>query len=253
LFLRLFFQSSYYFLSMLHAEYEMRAHYLQHVPFEGLGSIEPWLKKAGYEITCSRLFKGDALPDTAAIDALIILGGPMSVHDASEFPWLRLEKEFIRAFIGTGKPVLGICLGAQLIAQVLGARISPNALHEHGWSPVNAVPSDRAGLFSFPASITVFHWHGETFDLPPGATRLATNAACANQAFQMGTSVIGLQFHLETTPGSAQEIISHCRDELTRASSVQTAEEILSVPPERYAKVNRLMDTLLDHLLLNKR
>ena len=101
----------------------MRAHFLQHVPFEGLGSIESWLHANGYQISATRLFDSEALPSLDEIDLLIAMGGPMSVNDEQEYPWLTTEKEFVRDAIHSGKPVLGICLGAQLIAAALGARV----------------------------------------------------------------------------------------------------------------------------------
>jgi len=226
----------------------MRAHYMQHVPFEGLGSIETWLTKTGYQISATRLFESEALPAVHDIDLLVIMGGPMSVNDESAYPWLIVEKEFIRDAIHAGKTVLGICLGAQLIATALGARVYPNAVKEIGWFPLTRI-APRAGLMSsFPESVDVFHWHGETFDLPSGATRLASSKACDNQAFQVGDTVVGLQFHLETTPASAQAIVTNCRAELVPSETVQSEAEILAAHPSKYELINRLMDDLLSRL-----
>lgn len=226
----------------------MRAHYMQHVPFEGLGSIEPWLDAAGYEITRTQFFASTTLPDLHQIDMLLVMGGPMSVNDEDEFPWLALEKKFVRDFIETGKPVLGICLGAQLIASAMGADVYQNPVKEIGWFPVQGVSSTGRSTFSFPPSAEVFHWHGETFDLPPGATLIARSESCENQAFQIGTSIIGLQFHLETTPESSQAIVSNCRDELIPAQYIQTEEEILSADAESYNSINQIMGNVLSFL-----
>ncbi|MEW8197867.1 MAG: type 1 glutamine amidotransferase, partial [Candidatus Thiodiazotropha endolucinida] len=114
----------------------MRAHYLQHVPFEDLGSIENWLKRSGYEITRTRLYESEELPGIESVDLLVIMGGPMSVNDDQDFPWLVEEKEFIKKVIESGKPVLGICLGAQLIACSLGAEVFSNSVKEIGWIPI---------------------------------------------------------------------------------------------------------------------
>lgn len=229
----------------------MRAHYLQHVPFEGPGSIEPWLKSAGYEITRTQLFESSNFPALKEIDFLIIMGGPMSVHDEGEFPWLPLEKQFIRDAIDSGTPVIGICLGAQLIASAMGAKVYQNPVKEIGWFPVQGIPAVTSLFFSFPASTEVFHWHGETFDLPQGATLIASSTACENQAFQIGDSVIGLQFHLETTPESAEEIVSNCRDELVPSQYVQAEKEIVAQKPERYHLINQLMGNILSFLQKN--
>jgi GMP synthase-like glutamine amidotransferase len=223
----------------------MHAHYFQHVPFEGLGSIERWLEKAGYRTSCTRFFESAELPQAEGIDLLVVMGGPMSANDEAQFPWLSAEKRFIREVVRLGKPVLGICLGAQLIASAMGARVFKNSVKEIGWFPIEGIPSDSDSTFSFPPSIEVFHWHGETFDLPTGAMRLARSKGCENQAFQLGRSVIGLQFHLETTPSSVVEIVNHCRDELVPSSYVRTESEILSAKPEQFRAINALMDKVL--------
>ena len=230
---------------MLFTGNDMQAHYFQHVPFEGLGSIEPWLLSNGYELSSTRFFESADLPDPAAVDFLVVMGGPMSVNDEDRFPWLVLEKQFIREIIVAGKPVLGICLGAQLIANAMGAKIFPNSVKEIGWFPIQSVASGNGSVFNFPPSAIVFHWHGETFDLPAGAIQLAKSAGCENQAFQLGKRVIGLQFHLETTPHLAREIVANCRDELVPAKYIQTAEEILAENPDRYKAINDLMSSIL--------
>ncbi|OPY15271.1 MAG: GMP synthase (glutamine-hydrolyzing) [Syntrophus sp. PtaB.Bin138] len=227
----------------------MRAHYFQHVPFEGLGSIEPWLGSKGYDLTGTRFFEAADLPDRKEIDLLVIMGGPMSVNDEGRFPWLSLEKNFVREMIESGKPVLGICLGAQLIANAMGAQVTANPEKEIGWFPIHAVTPVDDDAFRFPPSETVFHWHGETFDLPARAIRLARSEGCGNQAFQLGKQVIGLQFHLETTPNLAQDLVFHCREEIVPSRYVQTAEEILSVSPSRYQSVNDLMSGVLSYLV----
>ncbi len=223
----------------------MRAHYLQHVPFEGLGSIESWLESSRYSITGTRLFEMAEFPDLSQIDLVVAMGGPMSVNDEDKYPWLIAEKEFIREAIERGKPVLGICLGAQLIASAMGAKVYKNSETEIGWFPIQGVAHDSDSLFRFPAVTQVFHWHGETFELPVGATLLASSEGCLNQAFQLGASVIGLQFHLETTPQSAKGLVENCRDELVPAKYVQTEEEILAVGTDRYASINELMTDIL--------
>jgi len=231
----------------------MRAHYLQHVPFEGLGSIAPWLEAAEAEVTRTRLFTGDRLPDLAALDLLVVMGGPMSVNDETALPWLIAEKRFIRDAIEDAIPILGVCLGAQLIATAMGARVYANGEKEIGWFPVTAVPSTDPSVFRFPPSLEVFHWHGETFDLPAGAVHLARSLACEHQAFQLGPSTIGLQCHLETTPASASALASHCRAELVPSRFVQGEAEILPAPAERYDAMNAVMGEVLAFLTAGAR
>lgn len=225
----------------------MRAHVLQHVPFEGLGSIEDWLNQHQATTTWTRFYQSAALPSVEDVDLLIALGGPMSVNDTQELPWLVEEKKFVAAAIRAGKSVLGICLGAQLIASALGQRVYPGPNKEIGWFPIQAT-TGAPGSFAFPATCDVFHWHGETFDLPDGAVQLARSTGCEHQAFQLGPRCIGLQFHLETTPVSAEAIITHCRHEVVVGRYVQSEVDMLSTGVERYAGINRLMTEVLEYL-----
>lgn len=229
----------------------MRVHYLQHVPFEGLGSIEQWLEKEGCEVTATKLYESTALPEIDDFDLLIIMGGPMSINDEEQYPWLRMEKQLIHKAVSAQKGVLGVCLGAQLIVGSLGESVHPNRRKEIGWFPVEAVPQTLKENYQFPASLEVFHWHGETFDLPQNAIHLAKSQACENQAFQISNTVIGLQFHLETTEETAKAIITNCRQELLPSIYVQPEEVILDQSPEKYQRINDEMDKILDYLKKN--
>jgi GMP synthase-like glutamine amidotransferase len=231
----------------------VRAHYLQHVPFEGPGSILPWLSRRGADVTSTPFFVDACLPDPADVDFLIVMGGPMSANDEADLPWLAQEKQFIRETIVAGRPVLGICLGAQLIASALGARVYQNPLKEIGWFEIDRSGVAEPGEVILPDRALVFHWHGETFDLPPGATRLASSVGCLNQAFQIGPLVVGLQFHLEVTPESVGEMVAHGRHELVPDRFVQSEAAILEAPPTRYAEANRIMDEVLESMAASLR
>jgi GMP synthase-like glutamine amidotransferase len=224
----------------------MKAHVFQHAAFEGLGSIGLWLEARRADVRYTRFFDNEPLPAIDGADLLIAMGGPMSVNDEADFPWLNAEKQAVRDAIAKGIPLLGVCLGAQLIASALGARVYRNAVKEIGWFPVRGVHAP--GAFQLPAERTVFHWHGETFDLPPAAVRTATSEGCENQAFQIGARVIGLQFHLEMMPAPIAAIVEHCRADLTPGPYVQTERELLSAPPARYDAANEVMTSMLSYL-----
>jgi GMP synthase-like glutamine amidotransferase len=225
----------------------LRVHVLQHVPFEGLGSVRPWLESHAATITTTAFFAAPVLPALEEIDLLVALGGPMSVNDEDRLPWLRHEKRLVREAIEAERPVLGICLGAQLMASALGARVYPGIHKEIGWFPVDACRSP-GDTFALPDRLDVFHWHGETFDLPPHAVHLARSDGCLHQAFQVGPRALALQFHLETTPDSADAILTHCGHELIPGRYVQSEEQLRSVPADRYAAINRLMDKVLTYI-----
>jgi len=226
----------------------MHAHYLQHVPFETLGSIKSWLKISGYKTTVTRLYQSTLLPAPESVDLLIILGGPMSANDEEQYPWLRTEKLFIRQIIEAGKPVIGVCLGAQLIASSLGESVYPNRRKEIGWFPIQGLRHEDESLFSFPEEIEVFQWHGETFDLPSGSVLLATSEGCKNQAYQLGKSVIGLQFHLEVTPEAVRTLVNNCRNEIQPSKYVQPEPVLLDKGPDRFLVLNHLMGDILSFL-----
>ena len=225
----------------------MNVHVLQHVPFEGLGSIYEWLAARSADVTFTHFYEHSTLPAVADIDLVIALGGPMSVNDEASFPWFREEKRFIAAAVRSGKAVLGLCLGAQLIANALGADVYPGPVKEIGWHEIEA-ESNQPEQFHFPRAVTVFHWHGETFDLPPGAIRLARSVGCQNQAFQIGNKVIGLQFHLETTPEVVESMIINCGDQLVSGRFIQSASAIRGISATTYNEINRLMADVLDFI-----
>ncbi|MGE4531989.1 MAG: type 1 glutamine amidotransferase [Acidithiobacillus sp.] len=227
----------------------MRVHVLQHVAFEGLGSMDDWFAARQAQVTWTRFYEGVNLPPLAGIDLLIILGGPMSIHDEAQFPWLQAEKRFIEEALRSSMAVLGICLGAQLLASVCGAPVTVAPHKEIGWFPIFGEAAGD-GVFQFPAEGEAFHWHGETFDLPKGAPCLAHSAACAHQGFQWGKRVIGLQCHLEATPASTAAIMQHCADELVAGEPyIQTADVLRKVSDARYAALRVQMSRVLEYLL----
>lgn len=227
----------------------MNIHYFQHVPFEGLGSIENWARKPDHKVTATRFYEDHKLPFIDICDMLIVMGGPMSVYDDDKYDWLAEEKRFIEKAIIRGKKVIGICLGAQLIAEVLGSRVYKNKEKEIGWMPLQLTPEGKkANVFSdFVEGQTVFHWHGDTFDLPNGAVQLARTEACEQQAFLYDNHVLGLQFHLETTEESVVEMIENCKDDLAQGGKYVQSLESLAIEDHIY-RCNKLMEKIITKL-----
>ncbi len=206
----------------------MRVHIIQHVVFEGPGAIAEWARERGHSIVITELFNGGQLPSLDDFDSLVVMGGPMSANDDARFAWLAAEKQLIADALRGQKAILGVCLGAQLLAQVLGARVYRNREKEIGWFPVQTSPEAAASkLFcGLPQRMTVLHWHGETFDLPPGAIHLAESDLCRNQAFEIDGRVLGLQFHLEVLPQGLEKLIENSAADLVPGPAVQSADEI---------------------------
>lgn len=226
----------------------MHAVIIQHHPIEGPGNLTLWLARHATSTQLIRLDAGEECPAPNVVDLLIVLGGPMSVNDEEEFPWLIAEKAFIRQVIDRQRPVLGICLGSQLIASALGAAVRPNPEKEIGWLPIEGIAASTPLPFAIP-STTVFHWHGDTFDLPAGAILLARSVACAHQAFCYKEKVLALQFHLETTPELVKLFIETGQDELVTAPYIQSPEVILSAPVDHYRAGHELLEDLLNRLI----
>ena len=225
----------------------MNVHCFQHVPFEGLGSIELWMKAKSAQLSITKFYEDTSLPGVHEIDWLIIMGGPMSANDEQVYPWLQAEKKFIAESIANGKIVLGVCLGAQLIASALGAKVYPNRNWEIGWFPIKYLEQkENTSLKNiFPSHLEVFHWHGETFDLPAHAVRFARSEGCDNQVFCIGERVLGLQFHLEATPLTIKSLTEKCQKDLVPGRYIQSAAEMFSVP-SRFHRINAVMDALLN-------
>jgi GMP synthase-like glutamine amidotransferase len=224
----------------------MRVRILQHVPFEGPAALEPALRARGHEIATVRLDAGDPLPEPEGVDWLVVLGGPMSVHDEDCHRWLAGEKQLVRRCITAGTRVLGVCLGAQIVAEVLGARVRRQPEREIGWHPVERTPEASSCALgrALPPRFPAFHWHGEAFELPPGAVHLARSAACEQQAFAWGERVLALQFHVETTPAAAAALVARCRDEMTPGRFVQGPETVLA-PDAPFAAAHAVLRALV--------
>lgn len=227
----------------------MRIHSLQHVPFEDIGSMASDFAARNYSLTCTHWYRGDTTPDLHSFDALIVMGGPMGIYDEAIYPWLADEKTLIKAAIDAGKIVIGICLGAQLIADVLGGKVTRNAFKEIGWLPLQILP--EAGTHPIALTLAkfpeVFHWHGDTFAIPAGALHIARSDGCANQAFVVNDKVFGFQFHLETTPASAAALIAHCAEDIDGSRYTQSTETIMA-DADKFARINRAMSEVIAYI-----
>lgn len=228
----------------------MRLHYLQHVSFENPGTILTWANQNGHVISNTKLFKEEELPNQEDFDWLVIMGGPMNIYEEDKYPWLVEEKLFIKESIALNKIVIGLCLGAQLIADVIGGKVTRNSNKEIGWFPVQFSEEVKLSpLFSFfPKEAMVFEWHGDTFHiLPEEAKCIASNEVCSHQAFQYRERVIGLQFHLENTLSIIENLIENCKEDMAEGHYVQSPEELLT-HPEYIEQDNKWMNEFLTQL-----
>ncbi len=228
----------------------MRFQCLQHVPFEGPGIIADWMSRQGHVLEEVRLYAGEHPRNPAELDGAVIMGGPMNVYQESRYPWLQMEKSFLDSMLHSGKYLIGICLGAQLLANVLGAEVYPNSKKEIGWFPINKTQTalQHPLLRDIPDTITVYHWHGDTFDLPEHAIHLFENNVCSHQGFLFGNRVIGLQCHLEITPAGVRSITTHCEEELhaNEGNEYIQSADIMMEENRFYNSMHQVLESLLD-------
>jgi GMP synthase-like glutamine amidotransferase len=206
----------------------MNIHFIQHVPFEDLGSLKNWVYKPSNKVTSTRLYEDNRFPFVELFDLLIVLGGSMSVHDEDRYRWLVAEKALIKKAIEHKKKVVGVGLGAQLVAEVLGASVALSQHQEIGWFPVTLSNEILAHpLFEgSEKTIHAFHWHGESLTIPQGAIPIGYTEACEHQGFIWNNQVLALQFHLEITGHIIEGFIHNCPEDLNDGDYVQDHRRI---------------------------
>jgi GMP synthase-like glutamine amidotransferase len=229
----------------------IRIQVLQHIDFEEPAAIQLWASARNYPISICHVYENQPLPKIDTFDLLVIMGGPMGVYDEIQYPWMLAEKELIKQAINNEKRIIGICLGAQILANVLGAKVYPNTEKEIGWWTVKCSPEAKNDQFGklFSQEHTVFQWHGDTFNLPEGATLLMSSDACTNQAFTYKKHVLALQFHLEVLPESIETFTRMCANELVdEGKYIQTARAMCQ-PNSAMQPNQQLLYNLIDELI----
>ncbi len=226
-------------------------HCFQHVPFETPAAITNWIVAHGFSLTTTHLYLNEPVPPLNGIDWLLVMGGPMNIYEEDQYNWLAAEKQFIKSAIAGGKVVIGICLGAQLIADALGAKVYKNEDKEIGWWQVelteDALQNEWGNIF--PEVFTVYQWHGDTFDIPDGCIHIIESAVCQNQAFTKNNLVYAFQFHLEMTTESIVALIENCGNELEPPTHyIQTAEQMI-VGTSNLEKSQKMLYQFLDAAL----
>lgn len=223
----------------------MKIAVLQHAAYEGPGEIAVWAEQHGHSVATHHLYRGDTLPALEDFDLLVIMGGEMNIYQYRQWPWLKPETEFIKAAIKADKPAIGICLGAQFLADAYGARVVQNPVHELGWHPINWTAEARAAYPALPASSSVLHWHGDTYGLPEDAQRLADSEGCPEQGFLIEGKCLALQFHMEVDPDLVNLYVQS-QGEWPSGKFVQKPEQILAEAAANCARNRALLHGMLD-------
>lgn len=229
----------------------MRLHVIRHVPFEGPGLIADWARERGHTLTES-FSLSEEYPPPGDVDLLVVMGGPMAADDHAGNPWLLAEKRYLSRAVREGALALGVCLGAQVLAEVVGGWVRRNGEPEIGWYPVSLTSAGREDpVFSaFPERLVVGHWHGDTFDLPVGVEPVAGSAATTNQAYSlMGGRVVGLQFHLEWTEDALRALIEACPGDLDKTGPYSaSAAELITGCADAVPACREALFGLLDRM-----
>lgn len=223
----------------------MRIHFIQHMPFEYPGTIADWANEKNYPAAYTKIFEDANFPSIDSFDMLVIMGGVMGVYEENKYEWMKAEKKFIRKSIEENKKVLGICLGAQFIAEALDAKIFPHTQKEIGWFEVEKISAHKL-TEKLPQSFKTFHWHGDTFTLPENAIHLFKTNACVQQGFVYNNHVAGLQFHMEVKEDLLNGMAENERSELIKADYVQTEDEIKKLATEHIREQKKFMYNFLD-------
>lgn len=225
----------------------MRIHHILHASFEKPGAIEDWAVQKGHSVSTTRTYLGEQPPSTSEFDFLIVMGGPQSPLSLDQWPYLQDEMNLIKKSIDANKAILGICLGAQLIAESLGAKTQRSPHREIGVFSVELLTdANHDPVFSqFPSTFPVMHWHNDMPGIPKGARLLAKSAGCPQQAFSVGDRIYGLQFHLEITQKNIKDMLTHCENDLSPGSYVESKQVLLN---HDFKEINAKMFVVLDYL-----
>lgn len=200
---------------------------LHHIEFETFGNLKEWALFNDHVLETVNPSMCNSFLSPDDFDILVIMGGTMSVYEENKYPWLRKEKAFVRKVLEAGKPILGICFGGQMLAEILGAVVCSNMYKEMGWHNVRKTAECESVFIDLPREFPVFQWHGDTFGIPEDAVKLFESEACENQGFIYNNNVIGLQFHPEANDMWIRELINHRKSDLTEGKYVCREETML--------------------------
>jgi GMP synthase (glutamine-hydrolysing) len=229
----------------------MRCHIIQHADFETPGVFLPWAKHKGFTLNICHPYRGDSLPEVSKEEPVILMGGPQSARNYAEYPYLVDELRWMRKLLMQDHPFVGVCLGAQLIAECLGAKTDKSPEKEVGTFDLTLTPEGEKHPFlqHIPTIFPVFHWHNDMPGIPNGAQILATSKGCPRQIIEFSPKILGFQCHFEMTPAIAKELVAHASDDLAVSRFTQTKEAILSTD---FTQMNLWLFHILDrwHLQL---